>query len=103
MEISTGEQLATEVAKVLDKQQPLTRDDLQVLRRGSSIAQMSFGINPTKFRIDIESIDAAVKLDLAITKLDRTSGRLAYVGIAVAVVGIILAGAQVLVGLGILA
>ena len=88
-----------EMVKVLGKELPLTREDLQVLREVTAVVRDLSGVDWLNFRMSVESIDAAMKLETAITKLDRTSTCLAAVGIAVTVTGVVLA---VLMGVGIL-
>ena len=71
---------------VRDKQQPFTKEDLQVLRETSDVASGIGG--HVMFRMEVELIDA-------IRKLNRSSTVLAVVGIFVGVVGLILTATQI--------
>ena len=71
---------------VRDKQQPFTKEDLQVLRETSGVAG-GIGGHLT-VRMQVELIDA-------IQNLNATSSFLAKVGISVAVVGVILTITQI--------
>lgn len=65
---------------VLEKQQPLTKDDLQVLRESTGIiGYLTSHHDPIKWRMEIELIDS-------IRKLDRTSSFLTIVLIFLTVV-----------------
>lgn len=77
----TSEQEA--VKAVLEKDAPLTRTDLQVLRSNSAAASnFSSRSDWFVFRMEVEFIDA-------IAALNNTSTRLAKIGIGVGIVGVL--------------
>ena len=81
------------ITEILNKKIALSRADLQVLRENSAAANlMSSRSDWFLFRIEVELIDS-------ITALNQSSSKLARVGIAVAIVGVVLALAAFSLGL----
>jgi hypothetical protein len=80
---------ATRLRLILEKERSFTSEDLQTLRENTpAAASLSGKSDYFVFRMEIELIDA-------IGKLDRTSSRLARIGIWVTAVGVGLAVVQI--------
>ncbi len=84
------------IRQVLRKEQKLTADDLQILRKNTAgVAVMSGRSDYLVFRMEVELIDAIRALDEASAKLITTTNRLTAVILAVTVVGVVLAVIQI--------